>query len=389
MPAAEAKQENPPEARKEAKQESHSESRKIVELPVAPRRRDRRKLIRLSLLVLGPLVALGVAAEMYLTGGRYVETDNAYVRAPIMNIAPDVPGTVAEVAVHENQHVEKGALLFSLDQVRFRIALDGAKAQLGMVHNDLTALQATYRQNLSAIDQAKSSLDYAQATFDRQLNLQKHGVAAQATLDQARRDLDTAQEQLRGAQRAADATLSQLGGNATGSVDEHPRVLEAKSAIDKAQRDLDHATILAPWAGTVANVENLRSGAYVAAGQAALSLVASNDLWVEANPKETDLTHLKVGDTATITVDAYPSFTWKAKVTSLSPATGAEFSVLPPQNASGNWVKVVQRVPVKLMLEETPGAPQLTSGMSVDVSIDTGHSRSLWSLFGSTAKAAE
>jgi membrane fusion protein, multidrug efflux system len=369
VPAAEAKQEN----------------RKVVELPVAPKRRDRRR--RLGLLVLGPLAALAVAGEMYLSGGRYVETDNAYVRAPIMNVAPDVPGTVAEVAVHENQHVEKDALLFTLDQEPFRIALAGAEAQLGMVRNDLTALQATYRQNLSAIDQAKSSLDYAQATYDRQLSLQKRGVAAQASLDQARRDLDMAQEQLRGAQRAADATLSQLGGNAAGPVDDHPRMHEAKAAVDKAKRDLDHATILAPWSGTVANVENLRRGAYVTAGQPAMSLVASNDLWIEANPKETDLTHLKVGDEAAVSVDAYPNYSWKAKVTSLSPATGAEFSVLPPQNASGNWVKVVQRVPVKLALEPAQDGPQLTSGMSVDVSIDTGHRRSLWALLGATAKA--
>jgi membrane fusion protein (multidrug efflux system) len=369
--------------------EAKQEIRNVVELPVMPKRREHRGLIRLGLLTLGPLVALGVAAEMYLSGGRYVETDNAYVRAPIMNVATDVAGTVADVAVHENQHVDKGELLFTLDAEPFRIALAGAKAQLGMVRNDLIALQATYRQNVSAIDQAKSSLDYAQATYDRQLNLQKRGVAAQASLDEARRDLATAQEQLRGAQRAADATLSQLSGDAEGSIDGHPRMHEAQAAVDKAQRDLTRATILAPWSGTVANVENLRIGAYVTAGQPAMSLVASDDLWVEANPKETDLTHLKVGDTAEVSVDAYPGITWKAKVTGLSPATGAEFSVLPPQNASGNWVKVVQRVPVKLALEKKPNAPTLTSGMSVDVSIDTGHSRSLWTLLGSTAKAAE
>ncbi|TMJ34300.1 MAG: HlyD family secretion protein [Alphaproteobacteria bacterium] len=349
--------------------EAKQETRNVVELPVMPKRRERRRLIRLGLLTLGPLVALGVAAEMYLSGGRYVETDNAYVRAPIMNVATDVAGTVADVAVHENQHVDKGELLFTLDAEPFRISLAGAKAQLGMVRNDLIALQATYRQNLSAIDQAKSSLDYAQATYDRQLNLQKRGVAAQASLDEARRDLATAQEQLRGAQRAADATLSQLGGNAEGSIEGHPRMLEAQAVVDRAQRDLTRATILAPWSGTVANVENLRIGAYVIAGQPAMSLVASDDLWVEANPKETDLGHLKVGDTAEVSVDAYPGIAWKAKVTGLSPATGAEFSVLPPQNASGNWVKVVQRVPVKLALEKKPNAPMLTSGMSVDVSI--------------------
>src|SRR5262249_44410594 len=164
-----------------------------------------------------------------------------------------------------------------------RIALDGAKAQLGMVRDELTALQATYRQNQAAIEQAKSSLDYAQATYDRQSSLQQRGFAAQSALDEARRDLDTAQQQLHSTQRAADATLSQLGGNATGSVDEHPRMLQAKAAVDKAQRDLNHTTIVAPWAGTVANVENLRSGAYVTAGQPAMSLVASDNLWVEAN----------------------------------------------------------------------------------------------------------
>lgn len=385
MSVAEAKT----EARETRENREPPETRKVVELPVAPKRRNRRKLIRYSLLTLGPLVALAVAGEMYLTGGRYVETDNAYIQAAIMNVTTDVPGTVAEVAVHENQYVDKGALLFKLDDEPFRIALAGAQAKLGMVRNDLVGLQATYRQNLSSIEQAKSALDYAQATYDRQLNLQQRGVAAQASLDQARRDLDMAKEQMSGAQRAADATLSQLGGNADGPVDDNPRMLEAKSAVDKAQRDLTRSTVLAPWSGTVANVENLRVGSYVTVGQPAMNLVASDELWVEANPKETDLTHLKVGDEAEVSVDAYPDKSWKAKVTSLSPATGAEFSVLPPQNATGNWVKVVQRVPVKLAIQNEPGAPRLTSGMSVDVSIDTGHRRSLWSLFGSTANAAE
>ncbi|MFZ5673991.1 MAG: HlyD family secretion protein [Pseudomonadota bacterium] len=378
------------EAKTEKRETSEArEPGKVVDLPVVPKRRNKRKLLRISLLTLGPLVALAVAGEMYLAGGRFVETDNAYIQAAIMNVTTDVAGTVADVAVHENEHVEKGALLFRLDDEPYRITLAGAQAKLGMVRNDLVALQATYRQNLSAIEQAKSSLDYAQATYDRQLNLQQRGVAAQASLDQARRDLDMAKEQMSGAQRAADATLSQLDGNADGPVDDHPRMLEAKAEIDKAQRDLNRATVYAPWSGTVANVENLRVGSYVTVGQPAMSLVASNDLWVEANPKETDLTYLKVGDEAEVSVDAYPGKTWKAKVTSLSPATGSEFSVLPPQNATGNWVKVVQRVPVKLAIENEADAPRLTSGMSVDVSIDTGHSRSLWSLFGSSAKAAE
>jgi membrane fusion protein (multidrug efflux system) len=345
--------------------------------------------MRWGLLVLGPLVALAVAGEMYLAGGRYVETDNAYVRAPIMNVTSDVAGTVQTVSVVENQVVKPGDILFRLDEEPFRIALAGAEAQAGMVKNDLIALRATYRQNQAQIAQAQSALDYAQTTYDRQRDLSKTGVAAKAALDAAKRDLDTATEQLRAAQQQAETTLSQLGGDPDAPLENHPRLREAQAAIDKARRDLDHAVIYAPWAGIAANVESLRAGTYLAAGQPAMTLVAANDLWVEANPKETDLTYLNVGDSAEVTVDAYPGIVWKAKVTSVSPATGGEFSVLPAQNASGNWVKVVQRVPVKLAIEQADQTPVLRSGMSVNVEIDTGHARSLGSLIGAFAQTKD
>ncbi|CAN5288257.1 HlyD family secretion protein [soil metagenome] len=362
----------------------------VVELPVtAPPRRSRRKLIRGSLLILGPLAAIGIGTSMYLAGGRYVETDNAYVRAPIMNVMSDVSGIVKTVAVGENQHVNKGDLIFKLDDEPFRIALAGAEAQKGMVRNELLALQATYRQMQSEIQQQRTAVTYAQTALEHQLSLQKTGVASRATLDEPQRDLDTAREKLLGAQRQADAILSQLGGDADAPIEQHPRMLDAQSNIDKARRDLNHAEVHAPWSGTAANVENLRPGTYLSLGQAALSLVATDDLWVEANPKETDLTYLKVGDKATVTVDAYPGKTWTATVTSVAPATGSEFSVLPPQNASGNWVKVVQRVPVRLTIDDTGKAPALRTGMSVDVSIDTGHKRDLGSLMGAFAKESE
>jgi membrane fusion protein (multidrug efflux system) len=377
--------ENSPRAEQPSKPDSN-----VVELPVSnPPKRSRRKLVRWGLLVLGPLVAIAIAGEMYLAGGRYVETDNAYVRAPIMNVTSDVAGTVKTVSVVENQAVKAGEVLFHLDEEPFRIALAGAEAQLGMVRNDLIALQSTYQQNQAEIAQAQTVLDYAQTTYDRQRNLSKTGVAAQAALDAAKRDLDTAAEKLRWAQRQAETTLSQLGGDPNLPLENHPRMREAQAAIDKARRDLGHAVIYAPWAGIVANVESLRAGTYLAAGQPAMTLVAANDLWVEANPKETDLTYLNVGDSAEVTVDAYPGIVWKAIVTSVSPATGGEFSVLPAQNASGNWVKVVQRVPVKLALQATNQEPVLRSGMSVNVEIDTGHERSIGSLIGAFAKTKD
>jgi membrane fusion protein (multidrug efflux system) len=360
----------------------------IVELPkIAPPRRNRRKLMRVGLLIVVPLVVLGIAGGLYVTGGRYVSTDNAYARTAIMNVTNDISGMVKEVDVHENQRVEKGEVLFRLDDEPFRIALAGAAAQLGAMRNELVSLKATYRQNLSQIEQAKTELDFANTAFNRVQNLVTRGVTAQAALDQARRDRDNAQEQVAVAERAAEATLSQLGGDPNSPVDSHPRMLAAKAAVDKAKWDLAHATVVAPWSGTAANVENLKPGGYLASGDAAMTLVASDDVWIEANPKETDLTYVKPGDPAEVTVDAYPGLTWRAKVTSVSPATGAEFSVLPPQNASGNWVKVVQRVPVKLAIEELKDGPQIRAGMSVNVEIDTGHARSFGSLTSAFAKS--
>jgi len=325
---------------------------------------------------------------MYLTGGRYVSTDNAYARAAIMNVTNDISGIVKEVDVHENQRVAKDDVLFKLDDEPFRIALAGAEAELGAVKNELVSLKATYQQNLAQVQQTKTQLAFAETAFNRAQSLVKRGVTAQAALDQAVRDRDMAQEQVAVAQRAADATLSQIGGDPNLPIDNHPRVRSAQAAVDRAKWDLDHTVVTAPWAGTAANVENLKPGLYLAAGTPALSLVASDDIWIEANPKETDLTYVKPGDPATVTIDAYPGIVFKAKVTSVSPATGAEFSVLPPQNASGNWVKVVQRVPIRLLIEQPGNGPRIRAGMSANVEIDTGHQRSIGSITSALASAA-
>jgi membrane fusion protein (multidrug efflux system) len=343
--------------------------------PAAEAAPARKKRLRRILLALGPLVVLALGAWIFLAGGRYVSTDNAYVRSDKLAVSTDVSGIVAEVTVRDNQRVEKGAVLFRLDGEPFRIALAGAEANLGTLRNEIATLQATYRQNLAQIEQAKTDVVFYQTTYQRQLELSKRGAGTQAALDQAKRDLDAAQERVRVGERQAEATLAQLGGDVDGAVENQPRVRQAQAGVDKARRDLDHTIVTAPMAGIVAHVDALQVGAYLPAAQAAFNLVATDHVWVEANPKETDLTYLADGNPAEISVDSYPGREWSATVTSISPATGAEFSVLPAQNASGNWVKVVQRVPVRLRVEVPEGAPPLRSGMSVEVSIDTGHKR--------------
>jgi membrane fusion protein (multidrug efflux system) len=354
-----------------------------VSAPPKAKLKPRRKPgnLRRILLMLGPAVVLAGSLFAYMTGGRYVSTDNAYVHAGKLTVATDVSGIVANVAVHESQTVEKGQILFTLDQEPFRIALAGAEATLGTVRNQIVTQQATYRQKLAQIEQAKTDIGFYETNAQRQQDLLKRGVAAQATFDQAKRDLDTARERLLVAQHDAEAALAQLGGRADAPIEQNPNYLAAQAQVDKARRDLNHTTVVAPMPGIVTNVDALLPGEYLPAAQAAFSLVSTADVWVEANPKESDLTNLKAGDKATVSIDAYPGREWHATVTSLAPATGAEFSVLPAQNATGNWVKVVQRVPIRLKVEMPEGAPPLRTGMSAYVEIDTGHHRQLADLF--------
>ncbi|MFO1080733.1 MAG: HlyD family secretion protein [Reyranellaceae bacterium] len=339
----------------------------------------RPRLVRRALLALGPLVVLAGATALYLSGGRTVSTDNAYVQAPKVTIATDVSGIVAGIAVHESQAVQPGQVLFTLDPEPFQIALAGAEADLGQVRNQLVTLQATYRQKLAQIEQAKADVALYDSTFQRQQDLVKRGVASQAAFEQAQRDLAAARDRLAMAQQDAAATLAQLGGTADGPVEDNPSVRAAQAKVDKARRDLRRTTVTAPSAGIVTNVEALQVGEYLPAAQPAFSLV-SNEVWLEANPKESDITWLKPGEPATATIDAYPGREWHAMVASLAPATGTEFSVLPAQNATGNWVKVVQRVPVRLAVQQPPDAPPLRTGMSASVEIDTGHRRTLGDL---------
>jgi membrane fusion protein (multidrug efflux system) len=346
--------------------------------------KPRKQRLRLALLILGPVLVLIGAAYFYLSGGRYVSVDNAYVKAGMLNVSTDVSGTVAEVAVRDNEIVRPGQLLYRLDETPFRIALAGAQARLASARNDIESMRATYRQKQADISQAEADVAFYSKEHARQAALVGKYVS-QAQYDVANHNLIAAKQKLASLKQEAQSVLAGLGGNPDIAVEDHPSYLAAKAQFDQARRDLEHARVVAPFAGIVSKVDSVQVGTYLPAATAAFSLVATGDVWIEANPKETDLANVRTGQPVTVTVDSYPDYVWHGTLTGVSPASGAEFAVLPPQNASGNWVKVVQRIPLRIDLERADNAPPLRAGMSATVEIDTGRSRSL---FGSSAVAA-
>jgi membrane fusion protein, multidrug efflux system len=336
---------------------------------------------RKPLLLFGPLLVAAAALAFYLTTGRYVSIDNAYVKSDMTTISTDVSGIVAEVAVHDNEAVKAGQLLYRLDDETYRNAQANAEAQLATSRNDIEALRATYRQRQQDIRQAEVDVAYYKREFDRQNDLARSNVASKSALDTARRNLDLSQQKLGSLQQEAAGVLANLSGNADIAVADHPRYQAAKAQLDQARRDLSHTRVLAPVDGVVTNVDQIQVGEYLQAASPAFSLVAGQ-AWVEANPKETDLTHVQPGQVVTVTVDTYPGYTWHGKVEGISPATGAQFAILPPQNASGNWVKVVQRIPLRVVIDSEPNMPPLRAGMSAIVDVDTGRHHNLFGLIG-------
>ena len=341
-----------------------------------PAKRSARRLGRVLLLALGPVVVAGAGSYYYMTSGRYVITENAYIKMDKVAISADVSGHVAYVGVHENEFVEKGKILFRLDPERYRIALDRRKAEFEVARAGVEALRAVYRQKMAEFKVANHDVDYYKSQFERTADLQKKGHASQAKFDKAKRDWLMSKQKIEAIRQDVAGVRARLGGDIKMPTLEHPLVLEAIADRDSAVLDLKRTAILAPQAGTVSNIE-LQIGEYVAAGTPVFSIVSAEPLWIEANLKETDLTYVREGQKARVEVDAYPDREWPATVVGISPATGAEFSLLPPQNASGNWVKVVQRLPVRLVLQRRPDDPPLRAGMSVRVAIDTGHERVL------------
>ena len=325
------------------------------------------------------LVAIGVA--LWLRGGRYEETENAYVKAHIIAVTADVSGRVVEVGVRDNQPVEAGAVLFRVDPAPFRLELARAEAQMAVVRTELEGLRAEHKVALAEAAEAQERIRFLTRQLERQEKLKERGMGLEASYDEARHNLEAARRRLDGATERAHRVQASLGGDLCVPVQEHPRYRQALAARDAARDDLERTTVSAPAAGVVSNMK-LQAGERVERGVPVFTLIEQGGVWIEANFKETQLTHMREGQSASVVADAYPNASWRAKVATIAPATRAEFALLPAQNASGNWVKVVQRVPVLLNLEtSSENSPPLRAGMTVTVRVDTGHERTLAGAF--------
>jgi membrane fusion protein (multidrug efflux system) len=331
--------------------------------------------LRMFLLVVLPTIAVLIGLTIYLMGGRYISTDNAFVGAQRVLITPDISGKVVGIAVREGQHVNPGDVLLTLDPVPFQLALDQAKAKLNTAQSDYDKAKTNLTSLNTMSDIGKKNIDLKQRDVDRKTKLVNSQAGSQTDLDTAIGALITAQQIELFTEQQRDTTLSSLLGDPNLPLEKFPEYAQAKAAFDQAQRDLNFTTLRAPISGTATQVDNIQLGRFVAAGSPILSVIDDQAPWVDANPKETDITYLRIGQKADLDVDSFPDHTFKGTVVAVSPGTGSTFSILPPQNASGNWVKVVQRVPVRIAFDKDEDVRLLRSGMSVVVDIDTGHSR--------------
>lgn len=347
-----------------------------------PVQRRRTAISARPVLMLGGIAAVIVGVGWFwITGGRVVSIDDAYVRAAKEVISTDVSGIVASVPVHEGQMVNKGDVLLRLDPRPFEIAVAGATANLNGMVSTLNAEKLDYKRMLRDVDVKQAQLDADQANLTRYANLVNNGGVTRAEYDNERFAVMADRQSIEALKTAAAVQLAKLGGDPEVDVTTMSDYLQAKAHLDEAKRELDHTVIYAPYSGIVTQVESVQPGMYLAAATAAFGLVSADNVWVEANPKETEITHVKPGDKVKLTVDTYPGHTWDASVESIAPNSGSEFSVLPAQNTSGNWVKVVQRIPLRVKVDRKDGDPILRSGMSVIVDIDTGYHRTWHDLF--------
>ncbi|QXB55148.1 HlyD family secretion protein [Aeromonas sp. FDAARGOS 1415] len=350
--------------------------------PSSPRPAANRRRTRLLLLVVVPALVLLGAGAIYLQGGRYVETDNAYVKADKVPISTEVLGRVAKVFVDENQQVKAGQPLFELDPESFRVAVTKAEAELAKVRTDLVALQTSYRGQQAEIAVARTRHAYAVKEEHRQADLVAKHFTSTANYDDARQlTIQTAQQQV-ALEEGLKKIEASLSGDVNLPVEQQPAYREAAAGLAKARLDLARTTVYAPANGVASQLP--KPGQYMMAGMTAMMLVETDTPWVEANFTETELTHVQPGQRVDISVDTYPDAHWTGVVESLSPATGSEFSVIPAQNATGNWVKIAQRVAVRIKLDTGAELPTLRAGLSAIAEIDTGHQRSLpgWSSRG-------
>jgi membrane fusion protein (multidrug efflux system) len=364
-------------------------ARLSARFPVLGRVLARRPPLRLTLLVLLPALVAIVGLFYFLLGGRYVSTDNAYVGAQKVLVTPGVSGKVVRIAVAEGQLLKPGDELFAIDPEPYRFTAREAEARLLRVRSELAALKVGLASLTRQIELSRQSLAAAQADFDRKSRLLGDRVSSQAELDKARIALVAAQAQLEQLERQEKTTRIELLDDPGLPLDKYPQVVEAAVALDRALRDLNNTVLRAPIAGVATQVSSIQMGRYLTAGMAVFSIIGSDTLWVDANPKETDLTYVRPGQPVAITVDAFPDRRWQGTVGAISPGTGAQFTILPPQNAAGNWIKIVQRVPIRVEFAPGQDLRRLRAGMSANVEIDTGRRGRLARLFGASAAAEQ
>lgn len=337
--------------------------------------RVRARALRWTLLVAVPLAAVVVGVVLWLLGGRFVETDNAFVKADKIPLSAEVPGAVVDVLVHENEAVRAGQALFRLDPVPFRVAVAKAEARLGQARTDLAAMKASYREKQAQIALARTRFEFARRERSRQADLAARNFISDSKLDDARRGAEIAGQEMHAQQQDLQRIAAALGGGIDVPIESHPMYRAALAELEQARLDLSRVEVRASIDGTVSHLP--KPGQFVAAGATVAALVADARPWIEANFPEKDLTWVHPGQPVEVRIDTWPDRLWTGIVESLSPATGAEFSILPPQNASGNWVKVAQRVPVRVRLDASSDAPRLRAGLSATVRVDTGHRRTL------------
>ena len=339
---------------------------------VIPPKRALRERLRRPLLILFPVITAAFGTAYYLTEEPYVSTDDAFVRAAKELVNARVAGQVVEIAVMDNQRVKQGQLLFQIDPQPYRIAVEQAEARLDSSRLQVNELKATYRQQLAQLQSASDTVDFDEREYARQKALVTDDWTPREVFDRTATNLRVARQQVASDAQQVANTVAALDGDPNIGTDRHPSVRAARAQLDQAQLDLSYATVVAPDDGIVARVDDLQVGDFVNPGAAVFSLLSSRDIWIEANFRETGLTHMRPGQEAAIGVDAYPDRTFNAHVVSMSSGTGSDFAVLPPENATGNWVKVIQRLPVRLELDKIDPNRPLFSGISVTVRVDTG-----------------
>ncbi|KKC27101.1 secretion protein HlyD [Sphingomonas sp. SRS2] len=326
---------------------------------------EERRLGRLALMLSVPALLAVVGLYFWLTGGRTVSTDNAQINAHVVEVTSEVAGRVVDVYVGENQTVKKGDLLFRIDPAPYRIALMEAEAAVGNAQLTVAQLQSTYHAKQADTQKSASDVGLARDTFRRQQELLARGFTTRASFDAAKAGLAAAQAERMSAASDAESARAVLGTSKAGG---HPQVEAAMAARDKAQLDLTHTEIRAPIDGTISQAEKLQPGTMAVQMLPLANVVSNHGYWIDANFKETQLDKIRIGQRAEIEIDAMPGRTLKGHVIGINAGTGGQFSLLPPQNATGNWVKVTQRVPVRIQIDDRLDRP-LVAGWSAHVTV--------------------